>query len=161
MRLLLLLVGLCFVTLSTYAQLTPIQSPPPRAIGNKDMVLQLGGQNLEILPNNRAIRQPTGQYSLVTADVSENFSKDRLGVAYSYGHSSNVMLSGEISFKIKQGASIAMLGNVGLGAKILVQPSVYVASVSTPLELVNRVKALQLNSWIDWVEVYISREKFD
>ena len=144
-----------------YAQIIVPDPQPRRAVSNLDMVIQFGGQKLEILPSKRAIRQPSGQYSIVVVDTSEAINKDKLGVAYSFALASNVMFTGEISFKTRAGANASSTGALATRVKVLVPPDVYVLTANSPIELVSLVKLLQKNPSVEWVEPFIAHGRIN
>ena len=137
-----------------HAQLMAPDHPPERSVGNADMVVQPGGHRLEIFPDSRAVGQGKGTHKLSAASSFEPISRTKPAVAYSYATGGNVMLSGEISFKLKGGASVATVGAFAAGAKLLVPPDVYMLTASTPADLVNVLNQLQGSSAVEWVEPF-------
>ena len=143
------------------AQLLVPEPPPPRAVSNAAMLIQFGGQRIEVLPANRAVRESNGQYSIVQADVNEVMTMDRLGVGYSYASNSNIMLSGEVSVKLKPQYSMASLGSLAAGSKLLVSPDVYLLKASTPLDLIRMMGLLQANPAVSWAEPFTIRGRIN
>lgn len=134
---------------------------PARTIIDPAMVIQFGGQKIEVLQNIRAIRQESGAYSVVDSDASENIGKNKLGVAYSYTIGSNILFNGEISIKMKSGNTSASLGGTGSGLKLLIPPDIYVKVVDTPQDLVKWVNLLQAQPSVEWVEPFTIRARLN
>jgi len=143
------------------AQLVVPEPPPPRAVGNSAMLIKFGGQRIEVLPSNRAVRNPNGQYTVVVTNPAEPITKDKLGVGYSYASNSKVLLSGEINFKLKLGFSAASLGSIAVDSKLVASPDMYLFTPSTPLDLVRTVGVLQANPAVEWVEPFIVRARIN
>ena len=73
-----------------------------------------------------------------------------------------MILTGEISFKLKKGMSLASILNAPVTSiKILINPDVYVVTSSTPIELVSYFKLLSISSAVEWVELYKINGKFN
>ena len=125
------------------------------------MLIQFGGQRIEVLPANRAVREANGQYSIVQAETSEVITTDRLGVGYSYASNSNILLSGEISVKLKPQYSMASLGSLASGSKLLVSPDVYLLKANTPLDLIRIMGLLQANPAVNWAETFTIRARIN
>ena len=143
---------------AAHAELAPPPVAAPRQVGDAAMVIHSNGQQLEVLPGSRAVRKNTGRHQLVAASHSDTITKDQLGVAYSYATGDNVLLTGEISFKLKAGANIAQLGSLARGAKIFAPPDVYLVKASTPSEIVRLTRQLQASSAVEWAETYSVRQ---
>ena len=146
---------------SSYAQLVAPEVKPVRPIKDASMVIQFGGQKLEVLPNIRATRKDSGPFSIVNSDSLEVIANEKLGVAYSYAVASNVLFNGEISIKFKPGYAVSSLGGMGTSFKLLLSPDIYVMTVTTPADLVRWVNLLQAQSSIQWVEPFIIKGRFN
>jgi hypothetical protein len=151
---LLKIVLVCFISELAHAQLNVPDVKSFRPVLNAAMVIQVGGQKLEVLPNSRAVQIGSAMYSITNSDSSENITKDRLGVAYSYAINSNILLNGEITIKLKNGNTVSSLGSLGTGLKSLVPPSVFVMNANTPSDLVRWVNLLQAHPAVEWVEPF-------
>ena len=145
---------ICIVSELAHAQLIVPDVEPVRPVLNTAMVIQVGGQKLEVLPNSRAVQIGSAMYSITNSDSSENITKDRLGVAYSYAINSNILLNGEITIKLKNGNTASSLAGLGTGLKLLVSPNVFVMTVNTPSDLVRWVNLLQAHPAVEWVEPF-------
>ena len=154
-----ILIGLS--AFSSYAQLVAPEAKPVRPITDALMVIQFGGQKLEVLPSIRATRKNSGPYSIVNTEPLEVISNEKLGVAYSYAVASNVLFNGEISIKFKPGYALSSLGGVGTSFKLLVSPDIYVMTVTTPADLVKWVNLLQAQPSIQWVEPFTIKARFN
>lgn len=143
------------------AQLLVPEPTPPRVVSNAAMLIQFGGQRIEVLPASRAVRESNGQYSIVQADTSEIMTMDRLGLGYSYAINSNVLLSGEISVKLKPQYSMASMGSLAAGSKLLVSPDLYLLKANTPLDLVRMMGLLQANPAVNWAEPFTIRARIN
>lgn len=141
------------------AQLVAPAPPTQRPVIDTNMVIQFGNHRIEVIPGKRAVKQLNGQYSLVTAETFDTISNDRLAVGYSYVSNAQIMLNGEINIKLKAGYSLTTLGSNSEGAKLLIPPDLFVLSASTPLDLVRKMKVLQTNPAVDWVEPFIVRNQ--
>lgn len=158
MKHLLLSLGLLCLAPSLMAQIVLPNSPAPlRDVVNTEMVIQFNGQKLEFLPTQRGIRNSSGAYKLIGSEASEPFSRDSLGVAYSYALRGPVFLTGELSVKLKPGFQANALSGTGTNARLMVPPDVYIMMVSTPSAMVNLVKQLQLNPAVEWVEPFTTQ----
>jgi len=154
-----ILISLC--GFSSFAQLFAPEAKPVRPITNALMVVQFGGQKMEVLPSVRATKKDSGSYSIVNTEPSEIIVNEKLGVAYSYAVSSNILFNGEISIKIKQGYSISNLGGLSTTFKLLVAPDIYVMTVTTPADLVKWINLLQAQPSIQWVEPFTIKARFN
>lgn len=159
MPLILLLILSTLVYTQANAQLVAPAPPKQRQVIDTNMVIQFGNHRIEVIPGKRAVKQLNGQYSLVTAETSDTISKDRLAVGYSYASSAQIMLNGELNVKLKTGYSLTALGSTSEGAKLLIPPDLFVLSASTPHDLVRKMKVLQTNPAVDWVEPFILRNQ--
>jgi hypothetical protein len=140
---------------ASMAQIVLPHAPAPlRAVVNPDMLIQFNGQRIEILSTQRAIRNSAGIYGILGADALEVITRDKLGVAYSYALRGPVFLTGEVSVKLRPGFQANSLNEVGISARLLVPPDVYLLKVNTPNALVSLVKQLQLIPAVEWVEPY-------
>ena len=158
MKHLLLSLGLLCLAPSLMAQIVLPNSPAPlRDVVNTEMVIQFNGQKLEVLPTQRGIRNSSGAYKLISTNASEPFTRDSLGVAYSYAIRGPVFLTGELSVKLKPGFQANALSGTGTNARLMVPPDVYIMMVGTPSAMVNLVKQLQLNPAVDWVEPFTTQ----
>lgn len=159
----LLSIAIFFVALwsCAHAQLVVPESPPARAIGDAAMLMQFGGQKIEVFPASRAVKSLNGQYTLVDASTSEALSKDRVGVGYSHASHSHVVLSGEISIKLKARYSVASLGPIASEVKLQMPPDLYLFTARTPLDLVRWVGWLQANPAVEWVEPFSVRARIN
>lgn len=138
-----------------------VAPPPPalRPISNPNMVIQFGGQRIEVLPTNRAAKIANGHYSVVDASPSELMTQDKLLVGYSYASNAKILMNGDISVRLKAGYSIQALGSLAAGSKLLAPPHLYVLSASTPLDLVRWISVLQANPAVEWAEPYIIKAR--
>lgn len=152
---------ICIVSELAHAQLVVPDVKPVRPVLNTAMVIQVAGQKLEVLPNSRAVQIDSAIYTIINSDSSENITKERLGVAYSYAITSNILLNGEITVKLKNGNTASSLGSLGTGLKSLVPPSVFVMNVNTPNDLVRWVNLLQAHSAVEWVEPFIVKARIN
>jgi hypothetical protein len=155
-----LLLSLSLVCLAPclMAQIVLPNSPAPlRDVVNTEMLIQFNGQKLEVLPTQRGIRNSSGAYKLMSSDASEPFTRDSLGVAYSYALRGPIFLTGEVSVKLKPGFQATALSGTGTNARLMVPPDVYIMMVSTPSAMVNLVKQLQLNPAVEWVEPFTTQ----
>jgi len=143
------------------AQLLAPDPTPPRVVSNAAMLIQFGGQRIEVLPASRAVRESNGYYSIQQADTSEVIAVDKLGVGYSYASNSNVLLSGEITLKLKPQYSVASLGTLATGSKLLVSPDLYLLKANTPLELIRMMGLLQSNPAVNWAEPFTIRARIN
>jgi hypothetical protein len=132
----------------------PSVSDGPRPVSNPDMLIQLNGQKIEVLPNLRAIKQGNS-YSIISTDSADVLTSEKLGVAYSYARRGNIPLTGEISFKTRASFNAGSLGSISSKIKILIAPNVYIFNVNTPVELVSALKILQNNNGVEWVEPFV------
>ena len=158
-RKLIQIIFISLIGLSSHAQLVVPEVKPVRPITDASMIIQFGGQKLEVLPSLRAIRQDSGVYTIFDSDASEAIRTEKLGVAYSYAVASNVLFNGEISVKLKPGFSASTLGGVGSGLNVLVSPDIYVMTVTTPHDLVRWVNLLQAQPSVQWVEPFIVKAR--
>lgn len=155
-----LLLSLSLVCLAPclMAQIVLPNTPAPlRDVVNTEMLIQFNGQKLEVLPTQRGIRNSSGAYKLISTNASEPFTRDSLGVAYSYAIRGPVFLTGELSVKLKPGFQANALSGTGTNARLMVPPDVYIMMVGTPSAMVNLVKQLQLNPAVDWVEPFTTQ----
>jgi hypothetical protein len=154
---------LCLSLLSGLAgaQITLPDTPPPRAVVNPAMLIQFKGQKIEILPQKRAVKQAIGLYTLVDAQPSDAFTKDSLGVGYSYTINAHVVLNGEISFKLNPGYTAANVGTLKKNSSTLIMPGMHIIQAATPLDYLKIMGELQSNPAVSWVEPYIIRAKFN
>ena len=156
------LIILCnLIALASYAQLAPPEVRPVRPIVDASMVIQFGGQKMEVLPNLRAIRNESGAYTVTNSDTSVTISNEKLGVAYSYSIASNILFNGEISIKLKPGYDASILEKKGLVLNVLISPDLYVTTVTTPQDLVKWTNLLQAESSVQWVEPNIIKARLN
>jgi hypothetical protein len=133
-----------------------------RAIKNTDMVISDQSSSIEILPLLRAKPLTRDNFKLADSDAYGKFSKDALGVAFNHTSGNDLILTGEISFKLRSGLSLASISNVPTAAiKILIKPDVYIVTSSTPIELVSYFKILAISNAVEWIELYKINGKFN
>ncbi len=149
------------IGVSSQAQLLVPGIKPTRSIIDPAMIIQFGGQKLEILPNLRAIRKDLNTYTILNANVSEAISKENLGVAYSYAIKSNILLNGEISIKLRDGYTASALTAISTNAKILISPDIYIITASTPQDLVKWVNLLQTLPSVQWIEPFTIKARLE
>ena len=158
---------LCLIIVSnligfaSYAQLTPPEVRPIRPITDASMVIQFGGQKMEILPSLRAIRNESGTYTITNSDPSVTISNEKLGIAYSYSIASNILFNGEISIKLRPGYDASTLEKKGVVLNVLISPDLYVTTVTTPQDLVKWTNLLQAESSVQWVEPNIIKARLN
>jgi len=157
-RAIVLLINLIFACSTVYAQMSaPNVSPAIVAPPSNDMILETKGGKLEVLLNQRAI--PTAnrsRFNIEKNDNNDNFSTKNLGIVYNHSLKMKGFLTGEISFKIKNGTQISSLSNANLsGAKLLVPPDVYVINANNGKELIGIFKWLASSPAIEWVEPFV------
>jgi len=81
-----------------------------RSIQDPQMVIS-GPSKLELLPTSRAVPQPsegnfaTPIFSIITTGNNAPITNTQLAVAYNHALNITVFLTGEVSFKLKAGAS--------------------------------------------------------
>jgi hypothetical protein len=138
-----------------HAQILLPNAPAPlRAVVNPEMMIQFNGQRMEVLATQRGVRNAAGTYTLSNADATDVLSRDKLGVAYSYARRGHVLLTGEVSAKLRTGFQASALSGLGADIRLLAPPDVYILTVSTPPAIVSLVKQLQLNPAVEWVEPF-------
>ena len=161
MNLLPLLFSFAMACDSASAQLLVPEPPPSRAVSDAAMLIQFGAQHIEVLSTSRALRDSNGQYSLVHAEASEAITMERLGVGYSYASNSNILLSGEISVKLKPQYSMASLGSLATSSKLIASPDMYLLKANTPVDLVRIMGLLQTNPAVNWAEPFTIRARIN
>lgn len=144
---------------TAYAQLMVPHATTPRPVSNPAMVIQFGGQKIEVLPTMRAVKQANEQYLLVEAGASEVMNKNKLAVGYSYASNAKILMTGEINVKLKAGYSLSSLGSLSVRSKLLLPPDLYIVHASTPVDLVGIMVALQGNPSVEWLEPFIIRAR--
>jgi hypothetical protein len=138
-----------------HAQILLPNAPAPlRAVVNPEMMIQFNGQRMEVLATQRGVRNAAGTYTLSNADATDVLSRDKLGVAYSYARRGHVLITGEVSAKLRTGFQASALSGLGADIRLLAPPDVYILTVSTPPAIVSLVKQLQLNPAVEWVEPF-------
>jgi hypothetical protein len=149
-----LLIGLAFLqTEMAFAQLDFSSNiTQTKAIQDMSMLIQVDTRKVEVLPKLRGLTQKNGSYQIIESGAL--FSKDIYGVAYDHTQKAQIILSGEISFKILSAYNISALpSSLSLISKIIVNPNIYAINTSSPSELVNVYNQLKSNKTIEWVEL--------
>jgi len=136
----------------------------------KDQAMVITGDNqLEVLPNSRAIpqtnqaTQPSSNipyYRLIQTNAAAPINNKQLGIAYDHALNKTVFLTGEVSFKLKTGASLntVLTGLQGANTSapsLLVPPNIYVFYATTPQQIVSLTNQLKASSLVDWADAYV------
>ena len=136
-----------------------------RSIQDPQMVIS-GPSKLELLPTSRAVLQPsegnfaTPIFSIITTSANASITNTQLAVAYSHALNTTVFLTGEVSFKLKTGASLSALQTdlqavINVSPKLLVSPSVYIFNATSPAQIVNLTNQLKASSAVEWAEAAV------
>lgn len=140
----------------------PENIKPLRTIINTEMVISDQSSSIEILPLLRAKPLTRDNFKITDSDAYGKFNKDSLGVAFNHTSGNDLILTGEISFKLKKGLSLASISNLPTAAiSVLIKPDVYIVTSSTPIELVSYFKILAISNAVEWVELYKINGKFN
>ena len=140
----------------------PENIKPLRSPINTDMIIIDQSSSIEILPLLRAKPVTRDNFKISDSDAYGKFNKDSLGVAFNHTSGNDLILTGEISFKLKKGMSLASILNAPLASiKLLINPDIYVVTSSTPIELVSYFKLLSISNSVEWVELYKINGKFN
>jgi hypothetical protein len=122
-----------------------------------DDVIKLAGANIGFLRARRAvISENAGR--LVLSGAVEATEKDALGpmrpgVVYNYAMQLYGLVSGELSFELKQGVDLSKVNLLSKTApKLVIAPSVYVVSATSGEEFVQVLTILQKSTFVRWVE---------
>jgi len=136
-----------------------------QAIQDPQMVIS-GPNKLELLPTSRAVPQPsqgnfaTPIFSIITTSANAPITNTQLAVAYNHALNTTVFLTGEVSFKLKTGASLSALqadlqSVINVSPKLLVSPSVYILNATSPAQIVNLTNQLKASSAVEWAEAAV------
>ena len=136
-----------------------------RSIQDPQMVIS-GPSKLELLPTSRAVPQPsegnfaTPIFSIITTSANAPITNKQLAVAYNHALNNTVFLTGEVSFKLKTGASLSALqadlqSVINVSPKLLVSPSVYIFNATSPAQIVNLTNKLKASSAVEWAEAAV------
>lgn len=129
---------------------------------NTDMIILDQSSTIEILPLLRAKPVTRDNFKIIDSDAFGKFNKDSLGVAFNHTGGNDLILTGEISFKLKRGLSLTSISNAPVTAiKLLIKPDVYMVTSSTPIELVSYFKLLSISHAVEWVELYKINRKIN
>ena len=121
---------------------------------NPAMVIQVGARDLEVLPSLRALRLNDGKYQLIESESA--YSGSLFGVAFDHTQKAYVFLTGDISFRLKNGSSLSVLPNtIAPKSKLIANPDTYVLNVNSPSEVVNLFNQLKASPAVEWAEVFI------
>ena len=124
-------------------------------IEDLSMMAFSGKNNLEILATKRGISKHDNKFLIKEDRAESEYSKDSMGVAFNHTNKSYVLLTGEISFKIKPGYSINSIKN--MPAKNIIQfksQDFFILKTFTPKELINSFHILNSESSVYDVEIY-------
>jgi hypothetical protein len=122
-------------------------------------VERFDGTSLAVLMNRRANRSVSRNaidgrvFTVDRASPSDSLSYERSGVVYNYALQAYGVVSGEISFKVRDGvdASTFAWGQTSLPRR-LVGPTVFVVNTPTLDEFVRVMKMLRGDGRVQWVE---------
>ncbi|MBN1571259.1 MAG: hypothetical protein JXA73_25715 [Acidobacteria bacterium] len=147
-----------FTSVACFAQL----KPTPRVIKSvtdESMVIDDRGSKLEVFPALRAVRKMSTSgkgiaHSEFTAGKSAPISPRQLGVVFNYAMQVRGYITGEITFKMKDGlqASDWLDKSSYPGLAKLTAPNIYLVVARTPSEFVELTKRLQARTDMEWVE---------
>jgi hypothetical protein len=138
-------------------ELRPLQGVPlPPA---QSRVERLTDTNMGVVLDRRAIRNPlryTGDTRVSSVDIassSESLSYERSGVVYNYALQAYGVVSGEISFKVRDrvDASVFAWGRTPPPRR-LVGATVFVVNAPTLDEFLRVMKMLRGDGRVQWVE---------
>jgi len=137
----------------------PKQMKSMRAVTNPTMLIQDRNTQFELLPSMRAAAHEQNghtSHTLVSASPQSVFTKTSLGVAFNHSLQVYVIMTGEISFKLKANVAPSSLSPAQYpGLTLLVAPDIFVAKAQTPAEFVNLYKSLAGNANFEWVEPFV------
>ena len=136
-----------------------------QAVQDPQMLI-IGPNKLELLPTSRAVPQPsegnfaTPIFSIITTSADAPITNKQLAVAYNHALNTTVFLTGEVSFKLKAGASLSALqadlqSVINVSPKLLVSPSVYIFNATSPVQIVNLTNKLKSSSAVEWAEAAV------
>jgi hypothetical protein len=151
------------VTAPAFADLQPPQHPLQPVI-NPALVVTDRGAPLEVLPGERASATVDSSGVRVlrrktVATAGASIGPHQLGVVFNHAMQVYGYISGEISFKVKDGqAFTTQSSQLYPGLKLIVAPSVYVVVTRTPAEFIRVLKRLQARPDLEWVEPTVSYE---
>lgn len=134
----------------------PVRALAP--ITDPSMVVTDRGSQLEVFPTKRAVLQSdqSGRVAIrsVTAtSVSAPIGAQQLGVVFNHAMQQRGYITGEISFKLKTGHSVASFTQALYpGLKKITDPNVYVVNARTPAEFIQVLNRLQSRADLAWVE---------
>jgi len=155
-RLILSLV-LLLTAMTSPAQLrAPARTLQP--ITDPSMVVTDRGARLEILPTKRATPRMdssgrTVSHHVITANNTAPIGPHQLGVVFNHALQQQGFITGEISFKMKQGYTASAFNpTLYPGLKEIAKPGLFVVNAQTPAQFIAVLKRLQARSDVEWVE---------
>ena len=161
----LLATGLVLLACSLTWNQGVVAATQTQAIQDPQMVIN-GPNRLELLPTNRAVPQPsqgnfaTPIFSIISTGANAPITNTQLAVAYNHALNTTVFLSGEVSFKLKTGASLSSLQKdlqavISVSPQLLVSPNVYIFNATSPSQIVNLTNQLKASSAVEWAEAAV------
>ncbi len=157
--------ALCLMfLLATGSALAQLQVPPRsgQRVADPAMVVVDRGTTLEVLATKRAtprtdVSGRVVSHHVVTASATSPIGSRQLGVVFNHSMQQQGFISGEISFKLKEGYTADLLSPAQYpGLKRIAEPAVYVVNARTPLEFIQVLKRLQARPEVEWVEPVVS-----
>ncbi len=129
-------------------------------------VVRLSGLNIGFMPKIRVVTpQQLGGIAQMSAELAsdgDEISQARRGVVYNYSMRAYGLISGEIAFSLKPGATVGSLSFDELGSpRPLGPPGVFVLTARSGTELQRAISLLYGSSSVKWVEMsvqYVNQE---
>jgi hypothetical protein len=143
--------------------------PPERTlrpVADESNVVIDRGAKLEVFANQRALPKAdtSGRvvaHQLVPARPADPIGPRRLGVLFNHAEQQQGYITGEITFKVKDGHTFSGSPALYPGLKEITKPAVYVVNARTPGEFITLLKRLQARSDLAWVEPTITYGRAD
>jgi hypothetical protein len=162
-RLILALVAVLLLASPAFADLRPSQRAL-QPVTDPSMVVMDRGAKLEILASERATATTDSSGHRVlrrkrVANAAASIGPHQLGVVFNHAMQVHGYITGEITFKVKEGQTFATQDSqLYPGLKVVISPSVYVVTARTPGEFIQVLKRLQSRTDLEWVEPTVTYE---